>query len=66
MTKILNEKILTKIDFSKGVIELTEWEEKVYQQGKADGIDKCIKHLAKSEDTILSDKQYYALMELKE
>ena len=28
-------------------------------------IDEAIKTLAKSEDTILSDKQYYALMEMK-
>lgn len=33
---------------------------------RADAIDECIKTLAKSEDTILSDRQYYTLMELKE
>lgn len=32
----------------------------------AETIDECVKTLAESEDTILSDKQYYALMELKE
>lgn len=40
MTRILNEKWLTKVDFSKGVIELTEWEEKIYQQGRADAIEE--------------------------
>lgn len=29
-------------------------------------IDECIKKLAKSEDTILSDRQYYVLEQLKE
>lgn len=38
---------------------------KIYQQGKADAIDEVIKTLAKSEDTILTDKQYYTLMDLK-
>lgn len=37
-----------------------------YQQGRADAIDEIIKKLAESEDTILSDRQYYTLMELKE
>ena len=43
MTRILNEKWLTKVDFSKGVIELTEWEEKIYQQGRADAIAEVTK-----------------------
>lgn len=29
-------------------------------------LDEVIKKLAESEDTMLSDKQYYTLMELKE
>lgn len=33
---------------------------------RADTIDECIKTLAKDEDTILTDKQYYTLLELKE
>ena len=33
---------------------------------RADAIEECIKTLAESEDTILSDRQYYTLMELKE
>lgn len=33
---------------------------------RAKAIDEVIKTLAKSEDTMLSDKQYYILMELKE
>lgn len=37
-----------------------------YKKGRADAIDECIKTLAESEDTILSDRQYYTLMELKE
>jgi len=37
-----------------------------YHQGRADAIEECIKKLAESEDTILSDRQYYTLMELKE
>lgn len=36
------------------------------KQIKADAIDECIKTLAKSEDTMLSDWQYYTLLELKE
>lgn len=28
-------------------------------------IDECIEKLAETEDTILSDRQYYTLMELK-
>lgn len=37
-----------------------------YQDGKADAIDDVIKKLAESEDTILTDKQYYTLMGIKE
>ena len=35
------------------------------KQIRADALDEVIETLAKSEDTILTDKQYYALMELK-
>ena len=42
----------------------------IYNKGKADGksevIEEVIKKLAENDDTILSDKQYYTLMELKE
>ncbi len=41
---------------------LAEYEQKI----RADAIDDVIKKLAESEDTLLTDKQYYALMELKE
>lgn len=37
-----------------------------YDDGQADMLNEVIKKLAEDEDTILSDKQYYALMELKE
>lgn len=37
-----------------------------YTKGRADAIDDVIKKLAESEDTILTDKQYYTLMEMKE
>lgn len=37
-----------------------------YEKGRADTIDECIRTLAISEDTMLSDRQYYTLMELKE
>lgn len=40
--------------------------ERGYKKGRADAIDDVIKKLAESEDTILTDKQYYTLMELKE
>lgn len=43
-----------------------EDEARAYQQGRADAIDEAIKKLAESEDTILSDRQYYILMELKD
>ena len=33
---------------------------------RADAIDEAIEKLAESEDTILSDRQYYTLLELKE
>lgn len=33
---------------------------------RAEAIDECIEKLAKSDDTILSDRQYYTLIELKE
>lgn len=36
-----------------------------YKQGKSEAFDEVIKTLAKSEDTMLSDAQYYTLMELK-
>ena len=39
---------------------------KAYEQGRADAINECIKKLAESEDTILSDVQYYILEQLKE
>ena len=35
------------------------------KQVRADTIEKCIKKLAESEDTILSDRQYYVLEQLK-
>lgn len=42
----------------------------IYEKGKAagrtDAIDECIKKLAESEDTMLSDRQYYTLEQLKE
>lgn len=58
MTKILNEKMLTKVDFSKGVIELTEWEAKIYQQGKADGIEEYRQalHIQHSQNKVLAIK----------
>lgn len=34
-------------------------------KGKMQTIDEVIKNLAKSEDTILSDKQYYEVLKLK-
>ena len=37
-----------------------------YKRGRAEAIDDAIKKLAESEDTILTDKQYYTLMEMKE
>ena len=37
-----------------------------YEQGRADAINECIKKLAESEDTILSDAQYYILEQLKD
>ena len=36
------------------------------EQIRANAIDEAIKKLAESEDTILSDRQYYILMELKD
>lgn len=36
------------------------------EQIRASAIDDVVKKLAESEDTILTDKQYYTLMELKE
>lgn len=39
---------------------------KLYSEIRADAIDGAIKKLAESEDTILSDRQYYTLVELKE
>lgn len=42
-----------------------EWLEEHDKQIRKDAIDECIKTLAESEDTILSDRQYYTLMELK-
>lgn len=38
----------------------------IVKQIRSDAIDEAIKKLSESEDTILSDKQYYTLMELKE
>ena len=40
--------------------------DRAYKQGRADAINECIKKLAESEDTILSDVQYYILEQLKE
>lgn len=37
-----------------------------FEKGQAYMLDEVIKKLAESEDTMLSDKQYYTLMELKE
>lgn len=48
-------------DDNGNVVDLVEWEKEI----KAKTIDEVIKTLAKSEDTILSDKQYYELMKLK-
>ncbi len=38
----------------------------IYEKGKAEMLDEVIKKLAENDDTILTDKQYYTLMELKE
>lgn len=38
----------------------------IYKKGRQDAIDEVIKTLAKNEDTILSDRQFYVLIELKE
>lgn len=40
--------------------------DKARAEERAKVFDEVIKKLAESEDTILSDKQYYTLMELKE
>lgn len=44
----------------------SNWLDNHDKQIRADAIDECIEKLAESEDTILSDRQYYTLMELKE
>lgn len=49
-----------------GTLITCEQTKEVYQQGRAEVLDEVIKTLAESEDTILSDKQFYTLMELKE
>lgn len=48
------------------VIKESEYEKRIRADERAKVIDELIKTLAKSEDTMLSDKQYYTLMELKE
>lgn len=45
---------------------VTEYEEHIRAEAQEKTIDEIIKTLSKSEDTILSDKQFYALIELKE
>lgn len=53
--------------FSKGADRLsgymTKSDEYWYQKGRADAIEEIINILAKKEDTILSDKQYYTIKE---
>ncbi|MCQ2369251.1 MAG: hypothetical protein MJ007_02105 [Paludibacteraceae bacterium] len=50
-----------------GMTNITQLEyDEIYEQGRAEAIDECIKTLAKSEDTMLSDRQYYTLIALKE
>lgn len=62
---------LSKLEH-KGQISKEEYQELLAKldghdkQIKADAIDDCIKTLAKSEDTILSDRQYYTLTNIKE
>ena len=50
-----------------GVIHMSTAEFwKVQKDIRDNAIEDVIKTLARSEDTMLSDKQYYTLMELKE
>ena len=48
--------------YTKAQIDLKLNEEKI----RADELRKVILKLSESEETMLSDKQYYTLMELKE
>lgn len=54
------------VDFTYTQQEVDALCKAYFEKGRADAIDECIKTLAESEDTILSDRQYYTLMELKE
>lgn len=45
---------------------LTDYLEEHDTKVRADAIDEVIKKLAENEDTILTDKQYYELVQLKE
>lgn len=45
---------------------ISEFEDSIRAEAQEKTIDEIIKTLSKSEDTILSDKQFYALIELKE
>lgn len=48
------------------LIKALQYDRNQYEKGQADMLDEVIKKLSESADTILSDKQYYTLMELKE
>lgn len=60
--KQIREEVITEISKEMKLLYKNEYESKI----RTDTINECIRTLAKSEDTVLSDKQYYTLMELKE
>lgn len=53
--RVAKEKYLDADAYNEGIVD-----------GRESAIEDAIKKLAESEDTILTDKQYYTLMEMKE
>lgn len=59
MATLFKEDWMTKYNFEKGVIKLTEWENRIYYQGRGDGIDEYVKILVTEFDFDDTDIQKF-------
>lgn len=61
LSKLRYKGEITQEEYSELIKKLDGHDKQIWN----DAIDECIKTLAKDEDTILTDEQYYTLKQLK-